>query len=78
GLWGRRVEDPEELEEAVRAWLATPGPALLDVVTNRHELVLPAKVEPKHVFGTALYSVKGVLAGRGGDVVDLITDPFRT
>jgi len=72
GLWGRRVEHAADLEGAVQAWLAHPGPALLDVVVSRTELVMPPKVEAKQVFGTALYSAKAVLAGRGPDVADLV------
>jgi pyruvate dehydrogenase (quinone) len=72
GLWGRRVEKSSDLPGAVRDWLDAPGPALLDVVTDRFELVMPPKVEAGQVFGTALYSVKAVLAGRGSDVVGLV------
>ena len=77
GLWGRRVDKADDLEAAVAEWLATPGPALLDVVTDRFELVLPAKIEPDMIFGTALYSAKGILAGRGEAVLDLLTDPLH-
>ncbi|HUO23511.1 MAG TPA: thiamine pyrophosphate-dependent enzyme [Caulobacteraceae bacterium] len=72
GLWGRRVDKPDELEAAVRDWLAQPGPALLDVATDRYELVMPPKVEAGQVFGMALYSAKGVLSGRGGEVAELL------
>ncbi|MGA0603300.1 thiamine pyrophosphate-dependent enzyme [Caulobacter sp. KR2-114] len=72
GLWGRRVEHAADLESAVQAWLAQPGPALLDVVVARSELVMPPKVEARQVFGTALYSAKAVLAGRGADVAALV------
>jgi pyruvate dehydrogenase (quinone) len=72
GLWGQRVEKPEDLEAAVKAWLAHPGPALLDVVTDRYELVMPPKVQASQVFGMALYSAKGVLSGRGGEVAALL------
>lgn len=72
GLWSRRVERSGDLEDAVRQWLAEPGPALLDVVTDRFELVMPPKVEIKQVFGTALYSAKAVLSGKGDDVVQLL------
>ena len=41
---------------------AAPGPALLDVVTDRFELVMPPKVEAGQVAGMALYSAKA--AGR--------------
>jgi pyruvate dehydrogenase (quinone) len=72
GIWGRHVDKADDLEAAVKDWLSTPGPALLDVAVNRFELVMPAKVELDQVFGMALYSVKGVLAGRGGDVFELV------
>ena len=72
GFWGRHVDKADDLEAAVKDWLSAPGPALLDVAVNRFELVMPAKVELGQVFGMALYSVKGVLAGRGGDVFELV------
>ena len=72
GIWGRRVTDPGQLDAAVQDWLAAPGPALLDVVTDRFELVMPPKVEFDQVFGMALYSTKGILAGRAGSVFELI------
>ncbi len=72
GFWSRRVERAGDLEEAVREWLQVPGPALLDVVTDRFELVMPPKIELSQVFGTALYSAKAVLAGKGSDVYELV------
>ena len=78
GLWSRRVEHPAELEAAVEAWLAAPGPALLDVVTNRYELVMPPTIEASQVFGTALYSVKGLLDGRVKDVAGLVESAIVT
>jgi pyruvate dehydrogenase (quinone) len=74
GLWGRRVEKAEELENAVQEWLAYPGPALLDAVTSRFELVMPPKIAPSMMFGTTLYSIKAILSGRGNDVIDLVKD----
>jgi pyruvate dehydrogenase (quinone) len=71
GLYGQRVEKAGELETAVKAWLAHPGPALLDVLTDRMELVMPPKIEAKNIFGTALYSAKAILGGRAADVVEL-------
>ena len=72
GLWGRHITKSADLESAVKDWLAVPGPALLDVVVNRFELVMPAKIELDEVFGMALYSVRAVLAGRSDDVFELI------
>src|SRR6202041_2343385 len=64
GFHARRVERAEDLDMAVRDWLAQPGPALLDVMTSRMELVMPPHIEAAPVFGMALYSAKAVLAGR--------------
>lgn len=72
GFKGWRVEKNEELEAAVIAFLAHPGPALLDVKVNRMELVMPPVVEASQVIGMALYSAKAVLSGHAGDVVKLI------
>lgn len=74
GLWGRRVERAEDLEAAVAAWLAEPGPALLDVVTSRFELVMPPKIASAMMFGAALYSVKAIIDGRGKDLVEMVGD----
>ena len=76
GIHGIRVEKASQLEEAVQAWLAYPGPALLDVTTDRFELMMPPAIEASQVLGTALYSAKAVLSGRGADVVDMIKDNF--
>lgn len=74
GWWGRRIEQPELLEDAIADWLAEPGPALLDVVTVRDELVMPPKVAPGQVFGMALYSAKGMLSGsaNAAKVMDML------
>lgn len=41
GIKGMRVEQPDDLEAAVHEVLEHNGPALLDVVTARQELVMP-------------------------------------
>ena len=74
GFHARRVEKADDLDAAVRDWLAQPGPALLDVVTSRMELVMPPFIGAQQVFGTALYSAKAMLGGRAGDVWDLVTE----
>ncbi len=74
GFHARRVERADDLEAAVKDWLAQPGPALLDVVTSRMELVMPPFIGAEQAFGTALYSAKALLGGRAGDVWDLVTE----
>lgn len=76
GMYGRRVTEAHELEAAVQAWLAHPGPALLDVAVNRLELVMPPKIETSQVAHTALYSAKAVMHGRGGEVKALLRSNF--
>ena len=76
GWRGWTVARAADLEGAVRAFLAEPGPALLDVHTTPRELVMPPEVEFAQVAGTALYAAKAVLAGRGSDVKDLLVDNF--
>jgi pyruvate dehydrogenase (quinone) len=76
GYGGWRVEKADDLEAAVRAWLAHPGPALLDVLTDRMELVMPPKVELSQIFGMSLYSAKAILSGRAGDVIELLDENY--
>lgn len=76
GLWGKRVEREDQLDDAIHDWLAQPGPALLDVVVNPMELVMPPKVEAGQVASTALYSAKAVLSGRMDEVVHLVKSNF--
>jgi len=71
GIKGVRVEKPQDLHAAVREVLEHDGPALLDVVTARQELVMPpaTTVDEAHKFG--MFMLKAVLDGRGGQLIDL-------
>ena len=78
GLFAKRVEDPAELEGAMRAVLAHPGPALLDVVTARQELAMPPHIGVEQATGFGMWLAKAVINGRGTEVVDLArTNLFR-
>jgi pyruvate dehydrogenase (quinone) len=76
GLWGRSVSKAGELEDAVRAWLAQPGPALLDVKVNSMQLVMPPSpfVSPEAVIGMTVYTAKAMLHGKGHDVWEMIVE----
>lgn len=76
GLWGRHVAKAGELEDAVRDWLAQPGPALLHVKVKPMQLVAPPSpfVAPEAVVGMAVYSAKAVLQGKGRDVWQMVTE----
>ena len=72
GIHAIRVEDPAELEDAVDDILAHPGPALLDVVTNPQELVMPPSIAPEQVKGFGLWGLRAVLNGRGDEIVEMV------
>jgi pyruvate dehydrogenase (quinone) len=76
GFHGWKVDCSEGLENALVAFLAHPGSALLDVKVKRSELVFPPHVEAKMVLGTILYGAEAVLSGRLGDVTDLLGSNF--
>lgn len=71
GLFSRRVEDPGDLTAAAQEVLAHPGPALLDVVTARQELIMPPKTEWLQAANFSLWMMKAVLNGRANEVIDL-------
>lgn len=71
GLHGIRVEDSEALEPALREAFAHDGPALVDVVTARHELSVPPRIEAAQAKGFSLYMLRAVLSGRGDEVLEL-------
>lgn len=71
GVHAIRVEDPAELEAAVREVLAHPGPALLDVVVASQELALPPTIERSQVKGFGLWALQAVMSGRGDELIDL-------
>jgi pyruvate dehydrogenase (quinone) len=76
GLWGKTVTKADELESAVAEWLAQPGAALLNVKVAPMELVLPPFTAIGPAYGMAMYSIKAVLHGKAGDVVEMIGDNF--
>ena len=71
GIMGVRVEDPVEVESALRRAFDHDGPALVDIVTNRAELAMPPKIEPHQVLGFSLWTIKAVLNGRADEIVQL-------
>jgi pyruvate dehydrogenase (quinone) len=73
GIFGRRVEHPGDLEQAVADALGHDGPALVDVVTARQELSIPPAITVEQAKGFSLYAIRTILAGRGDELLDLIT-----
>ncbi len=71
GIKGVRVEKPQELAGAVRDVLAHDGPALLDVVSVRQELVMPPAKTLDEAHKFSLFMLRAVLDGRAGELIDL-------
>jgi pyruvate dehydrogenase (quinone) len=71
GLFGQRVEKPDDLEGALKAAFDHDGPALVDVVTARQELSVPPAITAEQVKGFTLYALRTVMSGRGDELVDL-------
>jgi pyruvate dehydrogenase (quinone) len=71
GIKGIRVEAPQDLHAAVQEVLQHDGPALLDVVSARQELVMPPATtfDEAHKFG--MFMLKAVLDGRAKELIDL-------
>jgi pyruvate dehydrogenase (quinone) len=70
------VTDAGELETAVQEWLSVPGPALLNVKVMPMELVMPPFTAIGPAYGMAMYSIKAILHGKGGDVFEMIEENF--
>lgn len=65
GLHGIRVEDPHDLDGAVKDLLAHDGPGLLDVVTNPDEIAIPPKPTLSQGWGFAIAKVQETLRSPG-------------
>ena len=71
GVRGFRVERPGELRAALTEAFRHDGPALVDVVSARQELVLPPKTTLGEAGKFGLFLMKAVMGGRAGEVIDL-------
>jgi pyruvate dehydrogenase (quinone) len=77
GIFGRNVDDPEDLEESVRAALAHPGPALVSVKVAKNELSFPPTIDFEQAKGFGIYLVKAMLSGKGDEILDLAQTNLR-
>lgn len=71
GIYGKRVTDPGALGDVLREAFAHPGPALIDVVTNRMELIMPPAISAAQMKGFFLYTAKAIMDGRGAEIYEL-------
>lgn len=71
GILGIRVEDPADVRPALERAFAHDGPALVDVVTDRQELVMPPEIRAEQAVGFSLYAARAIMNGRGDEILQL-------
>ncbi|WP_407311650.1 ubiquinone-dependent pyruvate dehydrogenase [Pseudomonas sp. nanlin1] len=71
GVKGIRVEKPQDLEAALAEAFAHDGPVLVDVVSERQELIMPPEITAENVKGFGLFMMRAVLDGRAKELVNL-------
>jgi pyruvate dehydrogenase (quinone) len=77
GLYGVRVEHPNELDGALRGAFDHDGPAVVEVMTVRHELAIPPGVTFDQATGFTLWATRSILNGAGNDVIDVVKSNLR-
>jgi pyruvate dehydrogenase (quinone) len=77
GLYGARVEQPAELAGAIAAAFRHDGPAVIDVLTEPVELVMPPTVTLPQAKGFSVWMMKAVLNGRGSELVQLAESAWQ-
>jgi pyruvate dehydrogenase (quinone) len=71
GVKGIRVERPQTLRGAVVEALNHDGPALVEVMSTRQELVMPPVTTVDEAQSFGLFLMKAVLDGRARELIDL-------
>jgi pyruvate dehydrogenase (quinone) len=77
GIKAIRVADPKDLRQAATEILGHPGPAVLEVMTPRQELVMPPTTTIDQAKHFGLFMMKAVLDGRATELVDLAKSNLR-
>jgi pyruvate dehydrogenase (quinone) len=77
GIYSVRVEDPAKLRDALVQAFAHDGPAVVDVVTDKLELVMPPTITLEQAKGFSLWMMKAVIDGRAKEIVDLAVTALR-
>jgi pyruvate dehydrogenase (quinone) len=76
GIYGVRVEEPGLLKSAIASAFAHDGPAVIDVLTDRQELVMPPRIKLEQAKGFSLWMMKAVLNGQATEIVEVAKTAF--
>ena len=77
GMRSVRITDPKRLREQLADALAYDGPVLVDVVTDPDALSMPPEISLEQVAGFAKASVRTVLDGGVGKMIDMARANLR-
>ncbi len=77
GLFGTRVDNAGQLEDALTEAFGHDGPALVEVATARQELSLPPKLTYGQIKGFTLYATRTILSGGGEELFELTKTNLR-
>lgn len=77
GIPSVRITDPKKLKKEMAKALATPGPVLIDVVTDPDALSMPPKITAQQIRGFATSATKVVLGGGVGRMIDMAASNVR-
>jgi pyruvate dehydrogenase (quinone) len=77
GLYGVRVEEPAELAVAIEAAFKHEGAAVIEVLTDPVELVMPPTITIEQVKGFSAWMMKAVLDGRGKELIQLAESAWQ-
>ena len=77
GIHGVRVETPAQLQAAISTALAHDGPAVIDVLTDRQELVMPPQIKLEQAKGFSLWMMKAIINGQANEIVEVARSAFE-
>lgn len=77
GIKGITVNDPDNVEQAIKEAFLFRGPVLVNIMTDPNALAMPPKIEFEQVKGMALSMSKLVLNGRMEEVMDTIRSNYK-
>jgi pyruvate dehydrogenase (quinone) len=77
GLAAVRITEPADVRDGLAQALSSPGPALVDVVTDPNALSLPPRITGEQIRGFVTGAGKAVLAGGVGKMLNLARTNLR-
>ncbi|HRE32834.1 MAG TPA: thiamine pyrophosphate-dependent enzyme, partial [Candidatus Berkiella sp.] len=71
GIAGVRIDNPIDVKDGLISALQEKGLAVVDIIVNRNELVMPPTIAAEQVKGFGLFMLKAIMNGKGDEVYEL-------